>query len=55
MSDVRPGSKEAFILASRPATLSAALVPVAVGTAAAFVPFHYLDLGRRIRAADWSS
>lgn len=32
----RPGSVGAFLLASRPATLSAAIVPVAVGTACAF-------------------
>ncbi len=35
--DVRPGSFKAWILASRPATLTAALVPVLVGTAVAQV------------------
>jgi 1,4-dihydroxy-2-naphthoate polyprenyltransferase len=33
---VRPGSPRAWLLASRPATLTAAFVPVAVGTACAF-------------------
>ena len=35
MSDVKPGSLRAWWLAARPATLSAAFVPVAVGTACA--------------------
>jgi 1,4-dihydroxy-2-naphthoate octaprenyltransferase len=34
--DVRPGSPRAWVLASRPATLTAAFAPVAVGTACAF-------------------
>lgn len=36
MTDVQPGSPRAWILAARPATLTAAFAPVAVGTACAF-------------------
>ena len=36
MSDVTPGSAKAWILAARPATLTAAFAPVAVGTACAW-------------------
>jgi 1,4-dihydroxy-2-naphthoate octaprenyltransferase len=35
LSGVRPGSLRAWVLAARPATLTAAIVPVVVGTAAA--------------------
>jgi 1,4-dihydroxy-2-naphthoate polyprenyltransferase len=37
LAGVEPGSLRAWVLASRPATLGAAFVPVAVGTACAFV------------------
>jgi 1,4-dihydroxy-2-naphthoate octaprenyltransferase len=36
MSEVEPGSVRAWVLAARPATLTAAFAPVAVGTACAF-------------------
>ena len=36
MSEIRPGSLRAWILAARPATLTAAFAPVAVGTACAW-------------------
>jgi 1,4-dihydroxy-2-naphthoate polyprenyltransferase len=45
----RPGSPGAFLLASRPATLSAALVPVAVGSACAYAAGGF-SLGPAIAA-----
>ena len=36
MSEVAPGSLGAWIMAARPATLTAAFAPVAVGTACAW-------------------
>mgnify|MGYP001824115980 CR=1 FL=1 len=36
MTDVQPGSPKAWVLAARPATLTAAFAPVAVGTACAW-------------------